>query len=141
MYVRDAMTKPVLVVGPDHTLRQVAALMSVRKVGSAVVIDPESSGVGIMTERDLLYAIGAGLDPDVERVRAHLTREVVYAVPDWTLQQAAATMVRGGFRHLVVMAGREVEGVISVRDVMRVWVRQHPEGAGTGQPQDPARLG
>jgi CBS domain-containing protein len=127
MHVRDAMTKPVLVVGPDHTLRQVAELMSVRKVGSAIVIDPESSGVGIMTERDLLNAIGAGLDPDVERVSAHLTREVVYAVPDWTLEQAAATMARGGFRHLVVMDGTEVLGVISVRDVMRAWVRQVAE--------------
>jgi CBS domain-containing protein len=127
MYVRDAMTKPVLVVGPNHTLRQVAELMSVRKVGSAIVIDPESSGVGIMTERDLLNAIGAGLDPDVERVSGHLTREVVYAVPDWTLEQAAATMARGGFRHLVVMEGTEVLGVISVRDVMQAWVRQVAE--------------
>ena len=127
MYVRDAMTKPVLVVGPDHSLRQVAALMAGRRVGSAIVIDPESSGVGIITERDLLYAIGAGLDPDVEKVSGHLTREVVYAVPDWTLDQAAATMARGGFRHLVVMDGTEVMGVISVRDLMRVWVQPYAE--------------
>jgi CBS domain-containing protein len=127
MYVRDAMTKPVLVVGPDHSLRQVATLMAGRRVGSAIVIDPESSGVGIITERDLLYAIGAGLDPDVERVSGHLTREVVYAVPDWTLDQAAATMARGGFRHLVVMDGTEVMGVISVRDLMRVWVQPYAE--------------
>jgi CBS domain-containing protein len=127
MYVRDAMTKPVLVVGPDHTLRQIAQLMAVRRVGSAIVIDPESSGVGIITERDLLNAIGAGLDPDIERVSGHLTREVVYAVPDWTLEQAAATMARCGFRHLVVMDGTEVLGVISVRDVMRAWVQQHAE--------------
>jgi CBS domain-containing protein len=127
MYVRDAMTKPVLVVGPDHTLRQIAQLMAVRRVGSAIVIDPESSGVGIITERDLLNAIGAGLDPDIERVSGHLTREVVYAVPDWTLEQAAATMARCGFRHLVVMDGTEVLGVISVRDVMRAWVQQYAE--------------
>ncbi len=123
MRVSDAMTKPVLIVGPDHTLRQVAELMAARRVGSAIVIDPESSGVGIMTERDLLNAIAAGLDPDSERVNAHITREVVYAVPDWTLEQAAATMARGGFRHLVVMDGTEVRGVISVRDIMRVWVQ------------------
>jgi CBS domain-containing protein len=124
MYVRDAMSKPVLVVGPEHTLRQVARLMAARRVGSAIVIDPESPGVGIITERDLLYAIGTGLDPDVARVSGHLTREAVYAVPDWTLEQAAATMARGGFRHLVVMGGTEVLGVISVRDVMRVWAQQ-----------------
>jgi CBS domain-containing protein len=127
MRVSDAMSKPVLIVGPDHTLRQVAVLMATRKVGSAIVIDPDAAGVGIMTERDLLNAIGAGLDPDTERVNAHITREVVYAVPDWTLEQAAATMVRGGFRHLVVMDGTEVRGVISVRDIVRVWAQQRAE--------------
>jgi CBS domain-containing protein len=127
MRVSDAMSKPVLIVGPDHTLRQVAELMAARRVGSAIVIDPDSAGVAIMTERDLLNAIGAGLDPDAERVSSHLTREVVYAVPDWTLEQAAVTMARGGFRHLVVMDGGDVRGIISVRDIMRVWAQQHAE--------------
>jgi CBS domain-containing protein len=121
MQVRDAMSKAVLVVGPEHTLRQTAQLMSARRVGSAVVVDPEGSGVGIVTERDILKAIGAGLDPDIERTSAHITWDVVYAVPTWTLQEAATAMVRGGFRHLVVLDGDEVLGIISVRDIMRVW--------------------
>lgn len=124
MQVRDAMSKPVLVVGPEHTIRQVAQLMTSRRVGSAVVIDPESAGVGIMTERDVLYAIGRGLDPDVERATNHLTWDVVYAGPDWTLEEASAAMMRGGFRHLVVMDADEVLGVISVRDIIRVWTEQ-----------------
>jgi CBS domain-containing protein len=124
MRVREAMTKPVLMVGPDHTLRQVAERMAGRRVGSAIVIDPDSAGVGIFTERDVLNAIGAGLDPDTERVGAHLTREVVYAGPNWTLPEAATAMARGGFRHLVVMEGPEVLGIISVRDIMRVWVQR-----------------
>src|SRR6266540_6521837 len=121
MRVRDAMTKPILVVGPEHTLRQAAQLMAARRVGSAVVVDPDSAGVGIMTERDLLNAIGAGLDPDVERTAAHITWDVVYAGPDWTLEDAAVAMSRGGFRHLVVLDDDEVLGVISVRDIVRVW--------------------
>ncbi len=124
MQVRDAMSKAVLIVGPDHTLRQTAQLMSARRVGSAVVVDPEGSGVGIVTERDVLKAIGAGLDPDTERTSAHITWDVVYAVPTWTLQEAATAMVRGGFRHLVVLDGDEVLGIISVRDIMRVWSNQ-----------------
>jgi signal-transduction protein with cAMP-binding, CBS, and nucleotidyltransferase domain len=128
MQVRDAMTKPALTVGPDHTLRQVAERMAARRVGSAIVLDPDSEGVGILTERDMLYAIGAGLDPDTERVGAHLTREVVYAGPDWTLTEAATAMARGGFRHLVVMDDAEVLGVISVRDIMHVWA-QHAAAA------------
>ncbi|HZN17432.1 MAG TPA: CBS domain-containing protein [Micromonosporaceae bacterium] len=123
MQVREAMSKPVLAVGPEHTLRQAARLMAARRVGSAVVADPEGSGVGIITERDVLYAIGRGLDPDVERVAAHITWDVVYAGPDWTLDEAAAAMVRGGFRHLVVLSDDEVLGVISVRDIVRVWTR------------------
>lgn len=132
MQVREAMTKPVLIVGPDHTLRQLAELMGVRRVGSAVVVDPEAAGVGIITERDVLYALGAGQDPDAERVSAHLTREVVYALPDWALEHAATVMAKGGFRHLVVMEGGDVLGVISVRDLMRVWVADPPRQAGAG---------
>lgn len=122
MQVKDAMTKPVLVVGPEHTLRQAAQLMAARRVGSCIVHDPDGEGVGIMTERDLLYAIGKGVNPDVEFTNGHITWDVVYARPDWSLDDAALAMARGGFRHLVVMdeAG-EVLGIISVRDIMRVW--------------------
>jgi CBS domain-containing protein len=129
MQVREAMSSQVLVVGPEHTLRQAAQMMSARRIGSAVVIDPDSEGVGIMTERDVLNAIGAGLDCDVERTGAHLTWDVVYAGPDWTVEEAAAAMARGGFRHLVVMQDSEVLGVISVRDIMRVWAQQRAPAA------------
>jgi len=121
MQVRDAMSRVVLSVGPHHTLRQVAALMSERRVGAAVVFDPDSSGIGIITERDILDSIATGHDPDVERAAPHLTKDLVFAGPDWTLQEAAAAMVRGGFRHLVVIDAREVVGIISVRDIVRVW--------------------
>ncbi|HWB34645.1 MAG TPA: CBS domain-containing protein [Rugosimonospora sp.] len=124
MQVRDAMSRQILTVGPEHTIRQVAAQMSQRRVGSAVVHDPESSGVGIMTERDVLHVIGRGLDPDVERAGDHLTWEVVYAAPSWSLTDAAAAMVRGGFRHLVVLEDGEVLGIISVRDILRVWAQE-----------------
>jgi signal-transduction protein with cAMP-binding, CBS, and nucleotidyltransferase domain len=131
MQVRDAMTKPVLVIGPHHTLRQAAQLMAARRVGSAIVIDPDSSGVGIMTERDVLNAVGAGLDPDSERAASHITWDVVYAGPGWTLQEAASAMARGGFRHLVVLEGDDVLGVISVRDIMNVWARRAETTAAT----------
>jgi CBS domain-containing protein len=127
MQVREAMSSQILVVGPDHTLRQAARMMAERRVGSAIVIDPDSEGVGIMTERDVLNAIGAGLDCDTERTAAHLTSEVVYAAPDWTVDEAAEAMARGGFRHLVVMEDSEVLGVISVRDIVRVWVGRRAE--------------
>ncbi|MEV6928384.1 CBS domain-containing protein [Dactylosporangium sp. NPDC051485] len=122
MQVHEAMSTAVVQLGPDHTLRQAAALMARRKVGSAIVVDPDGAGVGIITERDILNAIGTDLDPDNERTADHITWEVVYASPTWTIEEAAAAMVRGGFRHLVVLDGDDVLGVISVRDIIRVWV-------------------
>lgn len=132
MQVRDAMTKPVLVVGPEHTIRQAARLMSTRRVGSAVVIDPDGAGIGIMTERDVLNAVGRGLDIDTERVAAHITWDVVYAGPEWTLDEAATAMMRGGFRHLVVIENDEVLGIISVRDILRAWATSSTAAARVG---------
>ena len=123
MLVHEAMSKAVLQVGPGHTLRQAAELMSERRVGSAVVHDPDSEGLGIITERDIFNALGRGLDPDSEETADHITWDVVYAAPTWTIEEAAQAMVRGGFRHLVVLDGDQVQGVISVRDILRCWVR------------------
>ncbi len=121
MQVREGMTPTVLAVGPGHTLRDAARLMSERRVGAAVVIDPDGPGVGILTERDVLTSVGAGQDPDRELVAEHLTRDVVYAAPDWSLEEAAAAMVGGRFRHLIVVEGGETVGILSVRDIVRCW--------------------
>jgi CBS domain-containing protein len=121
MNVRDGMTSLVLTVGPAHTLREASRLMSARRVGAAVVTDPEHSGIGILTERDILDSIGAGQDPDTELVADHRTDDVVFASPGWTLEQAAAAMVRGNFRHLVVIEDDEVIGLLSMRDIVRCW--------------------
>ncbi len=121
MQVREGMTRMVLTVGPGHTLRGVARLMAQRKVGAAVVMDPDGHGPGIITERDILVSLGSGQDPDHEAVADHLTRDVVFAAPDWSLEEAAAAMVRGGFRHLIVCERGETVGILSVRDVVRCW--------------------
>ena len=121
MQVFDGMSGVVLTVGPGHTLRQAAQQMARRNVGAAVVMDPESEGPGIVTERDLMHSIAQGQDPDTELVGDHLTAELVFAAPSWSLEQAAAAMVRGGFRHLVVVDGGETVGVLSVRDIVRCW--------------------
>lgn len=121
MQVRDGMSSTVLSIGPGHTLRAAAKLMADRHVGAAVVVDPDLPGPGIITERDVLRSLGAGEDPDTECVGDHLTSDVVYAAPDWSLEEAAVAMVKGGFRHLIVNDGGEVAGVLSVRDVVRCW--------------------
>jgi CBS domain-containing protein len=121
--VASAMSTEVLSVGPGHTLRQVAAIMASSKVGSAVVHDTDGAGVGIITERDILRSVAANEDLDAETAGDHQTSEVVFAAPTWTLLEAADAMKRGGFRHLVVLDNGEVAGIISVRDIVKVWAQ------------------
>jgi CBS domain-containing protein len=124
MQVRDGMNSEVLTIGPQHSLRDAARKMSERKVGAAVVLDGDTSGIGILTERDILVSLGNGQDPDTERVADHLTGDLVFAAPDWPLETAAEAMVRGGFRHLVVLENGEVAGMLSVRDIVRCWTKE-----------------
>jgi CBS domain-containing protein len=121
MKVREGMSEVVLTVGPGHTLREAAAAMSRRNVGAAVVVDPEAPGPGVITERDILHSVAAGQDPEVERVADHLTATLTFATPDWSLERAALAMIRGGFRHLVVVDGGELVGMLSIRDIVRCW--------------------
>jgi len=122
MQVREGMSEVVLTIRPGHTLHEAAAAMSGRRVGAAVVLDPEAPGPGLITERDVLQSVGAGEDPDTELVADHLTSRLTFAAPDWSLEQAAVAMVRGGFRHLVVVDGAELVGMLSMRDIVRVWI-------------------
>jgi CBS domain-containing protein len=121
MQVSEGMSTVVLTIGPEHTLRDAARAMAERKVGAAVVLDPEQPGPGIVTERDLLDSIGAGQSPDTERVADHLSSNLTFAEPSWSLERAAEAMVKGGFRHLVVVDGGDTIGVLSMRDIVRCW--------------------
>ncbi len=123
MHVRDGMSETVLTVGPGHSLRHVARLMAERRVGAAVVLDNEAPGPAIITERDVLESLGRDQDPDSETVADHLTSDIVVADRDWSLEQAAAEMVRRNFRHLVVVDGGELVGVLSMRDIVRCWTQ------------------
>jgi CBS domain-containing protein len=131
--VRAGMSTVVLTINPGHSLREAAHAMADRGVGAAVVIDPEQPGPGIVTERDILQSIGQGQDPDRERVSEHLSSDLTFASPDWSLERAAEAMVRGGFRHLVVVDGGELIGILSMRDIVRCWVS---DGATSELPRD-----
>ncbi|MGH2763473.1 MAG: CBS domain-containing protein [Thermoleophilaceae bacterium] len=135
MQVRAGMSDVVLTVNPGHSLREAAHAMAERGVGAAVVIDAEQPGPGIVTERDILQSLGQGQDPDRETVSAHLSSQLTFAAPDWSLERAAEAMVRGGFRHLVVVDGGEMVGVLSMRDIVRCWVT---DGATSELPREGA---
>jgi CBS domain-containing protein len=131
MHVKDAMSSVVLTIGPELTLREAARHMAKRNVGAAVVVDPDGQGPGIITERDVLKAVAEGEDAAQERVGEHLTEELIVAAQDWSLEQAAEAMLEGGFRHLIVVDGADLVGVLSMRDIVRCWTRQGVAAADT----------
>jgi CBS domain-containing protein len=98
--------------------------MAEKNVGSAVVIDPESPGPGIVTERDVLHAVARGDDIDQALVRDHLGSDSISASPDWSLERAADQMARSKVRHLLVIDGSELVGVLSMRDIVACWTRE-----------------
>jgi signal-transduction protein with cAMP-binding, CBS, and nucleotidyltransferase domain len=133
MQVRDGMSDVVLTVGPSHTLREAATRMVEKEVGAALVTDDERPVPCIVTERDILGSLGRGEDPDTELVAEHMSEGVVAAAPDWSLEHAASEMSTRGIRHLVVFDAGDVIGVLSIRDIVRVWTS---EGATSGMSPD-----
>jgi signal-transduction protein with cAMP-binding, CBS, and nucleotidyltransferase domain len=121
--VREGMSSVVLAVGPGHTLRETATKMTEKGTGAALVFDDESPAPRIITERDILNAVGTGKDPDVEKVADHMSESVISAEPAWSLEQAAEEMVQRGIRHLVIVERGELVGVLSMRDIVRCWTQ------------------
>jgi CBS domain-containing protein len=114
--VRDLMTTRVVVTSPDDPVADAAAAMVRRKVGSALIMQGRFLA-GIMTERDVLRAAASGGDLTTSPVSAWMTKDPESASPDTTVEQAAQLMLLHGFRHLPVVEGREVLGVVSLRDL------------------------
>jgi CBS domain-containing protein len=124
--VGDIMASDVLCVGPETTLVEAAERMHERRVGAVVVLERDRL-VGILTERDVLRAVATG---QVEcSVSVAMTPGPDTVDPDETAGQAAAVMIHGGFRHLPVMEGGRVVGIVSIRDLVRLTVDdQAPRG-------------
>jgi CBS domain-containing protein len=115
---RDHMSRDLLSVSPGDSLTEVAQRMVDRDVGAVLVMDG-SELAGILTERDVLRAVAAGIEEKTV-VSDWMTRDPDTMAPDDTTQQAAVLMIHGGFRHLPLMEGRDVVGMLSIRDLMRV---------------------
>lgn len=124
MRVKDAMSTDLLVVGTAVTVAEAARLMLKRRVGAAIVVDESIPGPGIITERDVMRAVGDGRDPEATPVEECMTFEARTATTDWDLDTAAEQMVIGHFRHLLVVdeQGRMV-GIVSMRDIVGAHTR------------------
>jgi len=125
--VKDAMSADLLVVGTAVTVAEAARLMLKRHVGAAVVVDERIPGPGIITERDVMRAVADRRDPEATPVEACMTFEARTATTNWDLDTAAEEMIKGHFRHLVVVDEQgSMVGLVSMRDIVRARTRTAP---------------
>jgi CBS domain-containing protein len=120
MNIEDVMNTDMLTVESEATLREAAQRMSEKNAGAALVVGSDlGSRPGIVTERDVLNSVAAGQDPDGQRVADNSTADVVTVTVDSSLEQAVEKMTEGNFRHLLVLHGEDVVGIVSMRDLVR----------------------
>jgi CBS domain-containing protein len=125
---RNHMSGNLLTVEPGLRLTEVAQRMVARDVGAVLVLEGERL-VGILTERDVLRAVAGGID-DSTLVSDWMTRDPDTMDPDETTRHAATLMIHGGYRHLPIVEGEAVVGMLSIRDLMRVVLEDSaPRGA------------
>ena len=121
--IGDIISGKVFSVPPSATVADAAQTMVKGRVGSAVVVDGPWL-LGIFTERDALRAAAAGADPTTVAVKDWMTRDPMTVDPDTDSDDAAAIMATEGFRHLPVVDGDSVVGVVSLRDVLSARIRR-----------------
>jgi CBS domain-containing protein len=114
--LRDVMRTDFVVVAPEDTLGEVAEKMVDVNIGSAIVKD-FGRLIGILTERDMLKAMAGRVHTSEARVREWMTADPITASPDTAADEAARTMLEHGFRHLPIVEGEELVGVVSLRRV------------------------
>jgi CBS domain-containing protein len=116
--VSEHMTASLLTISAEATLGEAAAAMVERGVGAVVVLEGDAIAA-ILTERDVMKAVAAGKDGSTP-VADWMTRHPETIEPEDTTDHAATLMIHGGFRHLPVVLGGKVVGIVSIRDLMRV---------------------
>jgi CBS domain-containing protein len=121
--LRDLMTTRVAATTPDTSVAAAAAGMVQAKVGSAVVMQGPFLA-GILTERDVLRAAASGEDLSASAVSAWMTPDPQSANPETSVEDAAQVMLLNGFRHLPVVEGRTVCGIVSLRDLFAARIRR-----------------
>ena len=115
--IRDIMSGELVAVSPSTTVAEAATTMAERRVGSALVLD--GGLVGIFTERDIVRALSQDFDAPGHPVEQWMTRNPTTISPEAPVQDALDMMLSAGFRHLPVMEGDDVVGVVSIRDLSK----------------------
>jgi len=127
----DIVKPDFLTVAPEDTLGEVADRMTRKNVG-AVIVKDFGRLIGILTERDMLRAMAARVHTSDARVRQFMTEDPITVAPDMDLDEAAQIMLDHGFRHLPVVDGSTVIGIVSLRRVLGG--RRQPAGESASEP-------
>ncbi|HEX2025050.1 MAG TPA: CBS domain-containing protein [Actinomycetota bacterium] len=118
MRISEVMTEAAVTDRPDDTLRQAAVKMREQQTGSLLVLDGNDL-VGIVTERDVLKAVATGMDLDAP-IAEVMSKDVVTVEPGTSLREAARIMAERWIRHLPVLDGERLVGIVSQRDLAGV---------------------
>jgi CBS domain-containing protein len=118
MKVRDTMSNVVLTAGAGTTIAAAASLMSQRGVGSALVMEDDQL-IGIFTERDIVRALSQDASAAEQQIAHWMTRDPQTIAPGADVDEALRMMAAAHFRHLPVVDGGRVVGMLSMRDVLR----------------------
>lgn len=120
MLVKEAMTKNVIVINPDTTIKDAAKIMSEQRVGSLVVVENEKL-VGIITELDIIWKVVASeVDPKTTLVRDIMTKKVVTISADQTLEDATQLMVENKIKKIPVVENNKIVGIITATDIISI---------------------
>jgi CBS domain-containing protein len=122
--VRDVMSTDLVIVAPTATIAETATIIGARGVGSALVMEG-SDLLGVFTERDVVRAVAQHFDGSEHQVHMWMTREPMTIGPDAATSEALDTMLEQGFRHLPVVEGETLIGMVSMRDLQPAPARRH----------------
>ena len=118
------MSTDLVVVAPTSTIAETATVIGARGVGSALVMDGATL-LGVFTERDVVRAVAQHFDGSEHQVHLWMTREPMTIGPEASTAEALDTMLEQGFRHLPVVEGGSIVGMVSMRDLQPGPARRH----------------
>jgi CBS domain-containing protein len=121
--VREVMTAQLVTVEPATSVAAAVTVMGMQRVGAVLVME-KARLEGIFTERDLVRAMSYDVSASSQPVAQWMTRNPVTVGPEASVEEALEIMLAGNFRHLPVMEGEGVAGIVSIRDVSRATLRE-----------------
>jgi CBS domain-containing protein len=121
--IREVMTEQLVTVDPSTSVAAAVTVMGIQGVGAVLVME-KGTLEGIFTERDLVRAMSNDIGAASQAVAQWMTRNPVTVGPETSVEQALEIMLAGHFRHLPVMEGERLVGVVSIRDLSRATLRE-----------------